>query len=1162
MKALLKGVLVGGVTLAGGSAALAAYVLGWTPVQAGLLFGAVAVLGAAGVVLMRLLRARRKAALPEAPSAADAGPRGKEAAERRKALDARWKTFVGQLRRAKVKGRGDPVYALPWYLFLGEDGAGKTTAVENSLLAVSGGQPPREEPQAGGSFGWRVLEEGIVLDAPGRYAFPRDPLDEAEWAELCSLLVRTRKEEPLNGVLLAVPAGALLSRGDDELRRQGAALGKRLDELTRTLGAVAPVYVLVTQCDLVGGMARFFGNLPENAFAGAMGGLNDDRALERPQEAFPEQVFGRLYRDLRQLRLTLLGDVPPDEVHPQAVLFPEEFLELKAPLGRFLEGVFEKNPYREPPFFRGLYFTSARQAGTPASACLTRLGLQDEILPLAGESRSLFLKDFFGRVLPGDRALAAPTSRALSWRRLTQNAALAGWVLACVAVGVLLSLSFGRNLSTVRKVDREIPPRPYLGAEFGPNVELADQLRATVREARESGRAGVLPRLGLTQGEDLADRLAAVFVERYRAGVLDPLDRELDRGLLAVSDGKDPSRVARYVDYLSKRTKLLRLAAEGERSEEALAAAEQPDFGLVLALPGGAAAPALAEPVERGYGAYLAWRTDPGGAAKDLEAEQARLANLLAQKAVGFAWLVEWANLQESLRPVTLAVYWGAEPPPAAGGGRPVLVEPAYTPPGWQEISGFISTISRSVAGGEGLGAALNAFETSYRTQYLAQWERFLREFRQGAGGWTGRQKRIELAGRLAGPESPYQRVMADAAEGLAPAVGLAKTLDDVPEWVSLLYRWERLGNPEYQKALKGAEGVMGRLVSRGGKVLADLRARFSGQADEARVVEQDTRGVALVAAYQESLRQMAAAVQAPAAAYQAAREAYVEAETRVGEPQQPVSRNAWAQARLSSLLSQGRPREAVFWQLLAEPTSQVWGVMLDEAQVHLQQRWEAEVLAEAKTFTGWEQVGALLGEGGKVWAFQSQYVDTFVAKDPRRGFVPKRLHNDSLTFSGGFLGVSNLGKLGGKAFERSYRVQIAAVPTSANPGATVQPHRTRLVLQCAAENQELVNLNYPIEKTFSWTPGECSDTVLEIAVGDAVLLKRYSGHDGFIAFLKDFQAGTRTFRAEEFPPEQSRPLAGYQVRNLTVGYTFKGHAEALRLAVYDPNAVPAALFE
>jgi type VI secretion system protein ImpL len=212
--------------------------------------------------------------------------------------------------------------------------------------------------------------------------------------------------------------------------------------LATALGVVVPVYLLVTQCDRISGMVRFFEGFPEAVRDQVWGGLNDERSAGPAAAAFLERVCSRAYRQLRELRLTLLGESEADQLHPEAFLFPEEFRALEEPLRNLLGTVFEDNPYREPAFCRGLYFCSARQEGTPVSRFLPDLGLQGEQLTTAATGQSWFLKEFFSAVLARDRALVSPTSKAIGWSRLTRNVGLSVWVVVCILLGALLSVAF------------------------------------------------------------------------------------------------------------------------------------------------------------------------------------------------------------------------------------------------------------------------------------------------------------------------------------------------------------------------------------------------------------------------------------------------------------------------------------------------------------------------------------------------------------------------------------------------------------------------------------------------------------------------------------------------------------------------------------------------
>jgi type VI secretion system protein ImpL len=128
----------------------------------------------------------------------------------------------------------------------------------------------------------------------------------------------------------------------------------------------------------------------------------------------------------------------------------------------------------------------------------------------------------------------------------------------------------------------------------------------------------------------------------------------------------------------------------------------------------------------------------------------------------------------------------------------------------------------------------------------------------------------------------------------------------------------------------------------------------------------------------------------------------------------------------------------------------------------------------------------------------------------------------------------------------QNLNVGIRGLPTDANAEAALKPHTTRLELQCGGTSQTLVNSNYPVSRTFSWSPDTCGDVVLQIEVGDVVLNRHYMGQDGFPKFLRDMRGGRRTFLAREFPGE-SAALQRMGVKHITVNYRFIGSGAILK---------------
>ena len=73
----------------------------------------------------------------------------------------------------------------------------------------------------------------------------------------------------------------------------------------------------------------------------------------------------------------------------------------------------------------------------------------------------------------------------------------------CAAVGVLLSINFAQDLRTLQAAAGEMPASPYLGKEFGPDLEMLDQLRQAIERPAERVGLRLLRQRGL--GSDLRE---------------------------------------------------------------------------------------------------------------------------------------------------------------------------------------------------------------------------------------------------------------------------------------------------------------------------------------------------------------------------------------------------------------------------------------------------------------------------------------------------------------------------------------------------------------------------------------------------------------------------------------------------------------------------------
>ena len=179
---------------------------------------------------------------------------------------------------AALKQRGGrSLYDLPWYVFIGAPGSGKTTALVNSGLRF-----PLEQRSGRGAIrgvggtrncDWWFTEDAVFLDTAGRYTTQdSDQTSDSEgWREFLALLRTYRVRRPLNGVILTISCQDLLTQGEHERETYIEAARRRLQELTDELRVQLPVYVMVTKCDMVPGFTDYFDDLTQEGRAQVWG---------------------------------------------------------------------------------------------------------------------------------------------------------------------------------------------------------------------------------------------------------------------------------------------------------------------------------------------------------------------------------------------------------------------------------------------------------------------------------------------------------------------------------------------------------------------------------------------------------------------------------------------------------------------------------------------------------------------------------------------------------------------------------------------------------------------------------------------------------------------------------------------------------------------------
>jgi len=509
-----------------------------------------------------------------AHSAAPASPA--QGAEEVEELRKRFQSAVGVLRNAKLRGHapggvarlgGQYVYQLPWYIFVGSPGSGKTTALVNSglqfPLAEQFGKAAIRGVGGTRNCDWWFTNDAVLIDTAGRYTTQdsNEAADKAEWEGFLKLLHQFRPRQPINGVLLTVSVADLLSQTPAERVLHVSMLKQRLEELRNALRIQFPIYVLITKVDLVGGFNDYFESLSRDERAQVWGFTFPYRSEGDAAFDFTgafriefELLTGRLYAGVPDLLLAkrdLAG-------RALAYAFPQQFAALEDVIEQFLAPLFAQSKFRDAPLMRGIYFTSGTQEGTPFDRVLGALERKFKVearvdSPLARSTgKSYFLQNLLERVIFAESHLAGR-----DWRRerMQNTLRLAGYgAVAAVLAGLVVgwSTSYRNNADYLGDVATRVAALRDHAAHFVPDerpgavVPLLDETRRVALPGAFRVDAPPLGwRFGLYQGTKLDAAADATYRQLLSDGFLPRVARYAEASLRDAVDHDDLAVVYR-----------------------------------------------------------------------------------------------------------------------------------------------------------------------------------------------------------------------------------------------------------------------------------------------------------------------------------------------------------------------------------------------------------------------------------------------------------------------------------------------------------------------------------------------------------------------------------------------------------------------------------------
>ena len=348
------------------------------------------------------------------------------------------------------------IYAIPFYLVLGEPTAGRSTVLRAMNLSWPDGDGRVNTglPQQYCTY-W-MAQEAAFIEPQRQVVGPER--DSPALGMLCAELKAARPREALDGIILVMSVAEFADLDESAIEKYGRTLRTYLVEVGRALDADVPVYIIVTRYDCLWGFADVFqwnkDRMREDPWGFVM---PPDVRTSDAKDKLNEELGGLAARFEAFCLAKLSSDDPPDQ-RARAYQHLAESRLVMEKLRQILHILGAANAYERAPWIRALTIGSAMPGtGDKLRAGVARfysMGYAPPVFTPPARPGGLPMHQFMQVVVLPDKDIVPTRTR---WRddKLIVISAIVGVVLLLVAI--VLAIVFATSDKRPSRLDEGTP---------------------------------------------------------------------------------------------------------------------------------------------------------------------------------------------------------------------------------------------------------------------------------------------------------------------------------------------------------------------------------------------------------------------------------------------------------------------------------------------------------------------------------------------------------------------------------------------------------------------------------------------------------------------------------------------------------------------------------
>jgi type VI secretion system protein ImpL len=251
------------------------------------------------------------------------------------------------------------LYFLPWYMAIGRNDCGKSAFFNNVKLDK---YIDSNNSNNHTLCNWHFFNHAVFLDINGDLIRRNDVLepssDEKNWFKTLNLLNKTRKEKPLDGLIVFFSIHDVLDCNNNmaNISQDAEYIYMKLWQIQEILHMRLPIYIIFTHLDEIEGFRDLADSIPESCLQNMFGWSNAYSVDTQFQNYWMDTMFASINEQFEELKSEICIRTSPDKC-AKILKFFYQFNQLKSGIRLYVERLFQTNQYAESNFLRGVYFT-------------------------------------------------------------------------------------------------------------------------------------------------------------------------------------------------------------------------------------------------------------------------------------------------------------------------------------------------------------------------------------------------------------------------------------------------------------------------------------------------------------------------------------------------------------------------------------------------------------------------------------------------------------------------------------------------------------------------------------------------------------------------------------------------------------------------------------